>query len=361
MIPIPRLLTPAFCVCAFFFLVQCAGAFTVGSVSLAPTGNLYPGDSVNLSFTVFAAAGAAFPSYDDLQFITETEDPKWTYTISVNGVKNTRPVTGGHTVTISGFELGYRNQDEVIVSVLLRGTIPPTASLGENMTMVKIQELDARGYVIPYSVVTVDHLVGEPAPPPTPAYGSIAVITSPAGADIYIDNVYKGLSPALFEGVSNGDHSILIRLDTYQEVSKRVTVHGNNQTVQATLYQKTTATITTPSPGQIPSATVSPSPSEQSPGYGSLSVTTTPPGALVYVDGAMKGVSPTTVPMLTEGTHSIVLVMDGYEDLRTTITINSGTTSEYITGLSKTTKAPGFGACITVLAVSVLFLFRKPK
>ncbi len=363
MIPIPRLLKMACVVCAFFFLVQCTGAFTVGSVSITPTGNLYPGDSVNISFTVYAAAGAAFPSYDDLQFITETDDPKWTYTISVNGVKNTRPVTGGRTVTISGFELGYRNQDEVIVSVLLRGNIPSTASLGENMTMVKIQELDARGYAIPYSVVTVDHLVGEPAPPPTPAYGSIAVTTSPAGADIYIDNVYKGLSPAVFEGVSNGDHVILIRLDAYQEVSRIVTVRGDNQTMQATLYQKAAATATSPSPGQTPSGTILPSPSVSAlpRGFGSLSVTTNPPGALVYVDGAVKGVSPTTVPMLAEGTHSIVLVMDGYEDLRTTITVNPGTTSEYITGLSKTTKAPGFGACIAALALFVLFLFRKLK
>ena len=252
MIPIPRMLVTACCVCIFFFLVQCASAFSVGSVSLTPTGNLYPGDSVNISFTVYAAAGAAFPSYDDLQFITETDDPKWTYTISVNGVKNTRPLTGGHTVTISGFELGYRNQDEVIVSVLLRGNVPSTASLGKNMTMVKIQELDARGYAIPYSVVTVDHLVGEPAPPPTPAYGSIAVTTSPAGADIYIDNVYKGLSPAVFEGVSNGDHVILIRLDEYQEMSKIVAVHGDNQTMQVTLYQKTATAATSPSPATAP-------------------------------------------------------------------------------------------------------------
>jgi phage replication-related protein YjqB (UPF0714/DUF867 family) len=79
----------------------------------------------------------------------------------------------------------------------------------------------------------------------------------------------------------------------------------------------------------------------------------------VYVDGAMMGVTPTTIPMLSEGPHSVTLAMDGYQDLKTTITINAGTTSEYITGLSKTTKAPGFAAGIAALSIGLLFLYRK--
>jgi len=81
----------------------------------------------------------------------------------------------------------------------------------------------------------------------------------------------------------------------------------------------------------------------------------------VYVDGVMMGVTPTTIPMLTAGPHSITLVMDGYQDLKTTITINAGTTSEYITGLSKTTKTPGFAAGIAAVSIAVLLLFRKMR
>jgi len=72
-------------------------------------------------------------------------------------------------------------------------------------------------------------------------------------------------------------------------------------------------------------------------------------------------VTPTTIPTLTEGPHSIMLVLDGYQDLKTTITINAGTTSEYITGLSKTTQAPGFAAGIAALSLGGLFLCRKMK
>lgn len=350
-----------FC-CTLLFLAHGVAAFTVGSVSVNPSGNLYPGNSVNVSYTVYAASGAAFPSYDDLQFITELDNPAWTYSVVWNGVKNTRPVTGGRTLTVSGFELGYENGDEVDVQVVLQGTIPTGTARGANKTLVKIQELDARGYSIPYSVVNIDRLVGEPTPLPTSAYGSITVTSSPSGADIYIDNVYKGLSPAVFDTIPNGNHIVLVKLDGYLDLSKSITVTADNQTFHAALYHGTTATTTTSSPGQTTTAgtgSPTPAPSSQTPGYGSLSITTTPAGALVYVDGAMMGVTPTTIPMLSEGPHSVTLAMDGYQDLKTTITINAGTTSEYITGLSKTTKAPGFAAGIAALSIGLLFLYRK--
>jgi hypothetical protein len=349
--------------CTLLLLAQGVTAFTVGSMSVNPSGNLYPGNSVNVSYTVYAASGTAFPSYDDLQFITELDDPKWTYSVMVNGVKNTRPVTGGRTLTINGFELGYRNQDEVIVQVVLRGIIPPGTALGANMTLVKIQELDARGYSIAYSAVNIDRLIGEPTPAPTLAYGSITVTSSPSGADIYIDNVYKGLSPAVFGTITNGNHVVRIKLDGYQDLTKSVTVTADNQTVHAALSQERTVTTTTTSQSQTPVAGAGPAPgtSAHTAGYGSLAITTTPAGALVYVDGAMMGVTPTTIPMLTEGPHSITLILDGYQDLKTTITINAGTTSEYITGLSKTTKTPGFTMGFAVLSIGVLFLYRKMR
>jgi hypothetical protein len=364
MIPQRKSLKPAFFCCILLFLVQSVSAFTVASVSVTPSGNIYPGNPVNVSYTVYVASGTAFSSYDDLQFVTDLEDPRWTYSIAVNGVKNTRPVTGDNTVTINGFELGYRNQDEVIVSVLLQGNIPRSSVLGTNRTLVRIQELDARGYSIAYSAVNIDRLIGAPTPPPTPAYGSITVTSAPAGANIYIDNVYKGLSPATFSEVPNGDHQVLIRLDGYQDFTKGVTITGNNQIVPAALSRQSAYPPLTSSPGQTqtaregsPTATTP----AQTPGYGSLSIATTPAGAHVYVDGTMMGVTPTTIPMLAEGPHSITLIMDGYQDLKTTLTINAGTTSEYITGLPKTVKSPGFTAAIAVISTGIFLMYQKKR
>jgi hypothetical protein len=350
--------------CNLLLLAPGIAAFSVEAVSVSPSGNLHPGNTVNVSYTVYAASGAAFPSYDDLQFVTELDDPVWTYSIAVNGVKNTRPVTGGKTITISGFELAYKPQFEVTVQAEIRGTIPSGTRLGINKTLVRIQELDARGYSIAYSAVNIDRLIGEPTPPPTPAYGSITATSSPSGADIYIDNVYKGLTPAVFGSIPNGNHLVLIRLEGYQDLTRSIIVTGDNQTLHAVLSQRTTAPPTTLTSGPTPSAgSGSPTPTApvQNQGYGSLSITTTPAGALVYVDGKMMGVSPTTIPMLSEGPHSVMLIMEGYEDLKTSITINEGSTSEYITGLPKTTRTPGFAPGMAVLSIGLLLLHRKMR
>ncbi len=77
------------------FLVSGVSAFTVTGVTVDPSGTLDPGDAVNVSYTVYAASGAAFPSYDDLQFISGLDDPSWLYSIFVNGVENARPLVGG--------------------------------------------------------------------------------------------------------------------------------------------------------------------------------------------------------------------------------------------------------------------------
>jgi hypothetical protein len=364
MILIWKSLKLALLCCTLLLLAQGVAAFTVGSVSIDPSGNLYSGNSVNVSYTVYAAYGTAFPTNDDLQFITELDDPTWTYSITVNEAKSTRPVTGGRTLTINGFELGYRDQDEVSVQVILRGTIPAGTASGTNKTLVKIQELDTRGYAIAYSAVNIDQRVGEPTPVPTLAYGSITVMSSPSGADVFIDNVYKGLTPAVFSSIPNGNHVVLIRLGGFSDLSKSVTVAADNPTVNADFNKQTVTLQTAPAPSKTPIAgtgSTTPSASAPASGYGSLSLTTTPAGALVYVDGAMMGVTPTTIPMLSEGPHSITLVMDGYQDLKTTITVNAGTTSEYITGLVKTTKTPGFSAGIAAISIGMLLLYRKMR
>lgn len=350
--------------CTLLFMVLSVPAFSVGTVSVAPSGNIYPDNPVNVSFTIYVASGVAFPGSYDLQFVTELDDPYWTYEVLVNGISNSRPVSKGKMLTISGFELKYRDQDEVIVNAVLRGTVPSGWVQGANRTLVRIQELDARGYSIPSSVVTVDHLIGAPTPPPTPAYGSITISSSPAGANIYIDNVYKGLTPAIFSGLPNGNHSVLLKMDGYTDFEKSVFILGDDHSLETILLEKTKTPSGTSIPGQMTQTaggTPAPSPAVQAPGYGSLSVTTSPSGALVYVDGSMKGISPATIPMLAEGPHEVVLIMDGYQDLKTTITINAGTTAEYVTGLARTAKTPGFGLASAAVSVIILVFFRKTE
>jgi hypothetical protein len=346
--------------CLLAFIVAGVSAFTVSSITVNPSGTLDPGDPVNISYTVYAASGVAFPSYDDLQFVTELNDPVWSYTIAINGVKNIRPVEGGRVLTIGGFELAYQNRDEVIVTVSLTGDVPPGWAPGANRTLVRIQELDSRGYVIPYSVVLIDRLIGLPTPTPTPSFGTLSVSSTPSGADVYIDNAYKGLTPVSISAVPNGNHVLLVKLDGYLDHSRTVVVMGDTQTITASLVPKPTPTTTAPTPVQ-PTGTGTQPQGTPAVGYGSLTVATSPPGAQVFVDNALKGITPATIPGLSAGTHVLLLKMDGFQDLSTTITITAGQTAEYATALSANVKTSGFEVIAAVLSIGLLVLARKTR
>jgi hypothetical protein len=281
-------------------------------------------------------------------------------------VENVRPAERGRTLTISGFELSYENKDEVIVRVALKARVPATAPLGAERMILKVQELDARSNVIATSVVRVDHLIGRPTPTPTPAFGSIAVSSDPSGAGVYLDNAIKGITPVVIDGVPNGAHQVLVRLEGYQDYPAAVTVMAGQQQVSAVLVPRSqTAVPASPSASGTAPVPVSPASTQSPPALttGSLSVTTSPPGAIVYIDGQMKGITPATIPGLSGGNHAITLIMDGYEDFKTTTEITPGTTSEFITGLSKRKQTPGFGsagaAVSLVLGISLLQVMRR--
>lgn len=142
----------------------------------------------------------------------------------------------------------------------------------------------------------------------------------------------------------------------------------------------TTSATTSSTSAAVPVTTASVAGAVIPAGSGSLSVITTPAGAAVYIDGVQRGVSPATIPGLTAGSHTVLLRLDGYQDLSTPVSITAGTINEFSTGLSKLpaagaavpeittagaaavpaqTRSPGFGTAAAACAVGALFLLRR--
>lgn len=120
---------------------------------------------------------------------------------------------------------------------------------------------------------------------------------------------------------------------------------------------------------------------------GTLSITTTPAGALIFIDGVQRGISPATIPGLSSGSHTVVLKLEGYQDLSSPVTITAGTTQDYSTGLAKSSaveataagtaatgntttgnsttqpgKNPGFDAIFGIAGIgAVLVLYRNRR
>ncbi len=123
--------------------IQGVSAMGVSSITVDPAGSMAPGTSVTASFSVDATG---FPAADDLQFFTDLDKPKWTYTIIVGGVELPRPAEGSKTFSILGFELSYLKNPvpEVSVKVSLEGTAPVVDGVA-NKTILRVSELDTNG------------------------------------------------------------------------------------------------------------------------------------------------------------------------------------------------------------------------
>jgi hypothetical protein len=143
---------------AIFLLVciQPVFAISVGSVSIDPSGSLTPATPVTVSFKI--ENSGVFPSDNEIQIFTELDKPKWTYTVIVNGIENLRPVMGGRTLAISGFELSYKTSDQVSVRVTLEG-VAPTVTQTSNKTMARITQYDGNGKPITSSQVEYTAMV----------------------------------------------------------------------------------------------------------------------------------------------------------------------------------------------------------
>jgi hypothetical protein len=95
-------------------------------------------------------------------------------------------------------------------------------------------------------------LLASPTTRPTvaPGTGTLQVSSSPAGAQVFLDNAYMGITPITLPGVSTGSHLVLLKLSGYAdfEVAAQVAA-GQTTPVSAILVPVTTPT---PTQGSLP-------------------------------------------------------------------------------------------------------------
>jgi hypothetical protein len=147
----------------FAVCIPVVSAFDVEGLTIDPSGSLTPNTPVTVSFKVgFAATGGdTFPSASDLWLTTDLANPKWTYTLILDGVENPRNPVGGKTLDLSGFELAYPAKVDESVSVTLEGTAP-TVDTTTNKTILDVAEHDSNGNVVTSTEVTRTTLVINP-------------------------------------------------------------------------------------------------------------------------------------------------------------------------------------------------------
>ena len=140
--------------------------------------------------------------------------------------------------------------------------------------------------------------------------GSIFVNSNPSGGSAVLDDGYDQVTtPGTFTAVSTGWHSVQVSKPGYQLYSTSIQVKpGETSNVYATLVQNKQ--------------------------YGSLSVSSFPVGASLYVDTIYQGLTNQIVGNLAVGPHTVSLKKSGYKDYSQTATVNNAQTTSLSVTLS---------------------------
>lgn len=133
---------------------------------------------------------------------------------------------------------------------------------------------------------------------PTPIMATLAVQTTPVGAEIYVDGVSKGKSPNVIKDIIIGSHTVKIVADGYRTYTKTLTLkEGEMETLKADLVKSTTSTSTSTSTAAGTSAAgTSSSTSLSTYKKPVTSVTTTKPGSTATTGTSTSNRNKTQIP-----------------------------------------------------------------
>jgi hypothetical protein len=170
--------------------------------------------------------------------------------------------------------------------------------------------------------------------PSTTSDGTLNVTTNPAGAQVFVDGVERGMTP-LTVALKPGTHSMELR-GQGEPRTMPITIAAGGQLAQYIDLPKGAATV------------------------GQLHVRTEPAGARVSVDGVARGTSPTTIADLSPGEHAVMLESD-LGSVKQTVTIEAGQTASLTVPLSAAAEGAPVSGWIAVTAPSDVQIFENKR
>ena len=152
-------------------------------------------------------------------------------------------------------------------------------------------------------------------------------VTGPAGVDNLViislpspisnvDWLKRSLEQNTFAPTINGTTSPDLFLSQLKSVNI-VPTYNNNWSSAVTSFAVYTGSSSNP-PVVYPPVVV--------PQYGDISITSSPSGAKVFLNGVEKGTTPLRLSNVTYGTYEVNLIANGYYSYRTSFNINSSST-----------------------------------
>jgi len=141
-------------------------------------------------------------------------------------------------------------------------------------------------------------------------------ITSSSGAWVYIDGSYKGVTPLLICDLLPGSYEIQLRKiggpATHYDYTSTITIYAGKEIL-------VTAELGPVGPDTL------------------LNVSSSPPGADVYIDSSYRGITPIKISNLTSKSHTVRVVKSGYIAYSTTTKLSEGRPIDVTANLNQIT------------------------
>jgi hypothetical protein len=142
---------------------------------------------------------------------------------------------------------------------------------------------------------------------PLGSVGTLQVISSPGGADLYVDDVYKGKTSLTVGNLASGNHTTVLKLSGYQDLTGKATVEQGRTTIL--------------------SLTLTPSVAPQT---GTITVSSSPTGAGIFLDNEYKGLTrydgPVVFTGILPGQHGVTVKLANYQEYTKQFEIVAGQT-----------------------------------
>ncbi|MDY5125940.1 MAG: SUMF1/EgtB/PvdO family nonheme iron enzyme [Prevotella sp.] len=217
-----------------------------------------------------------------------------TVTVADNQTIEVAPVLAADFATLT---LTTAAEAEIWINDQLRGKGSWTGDLSSGAYTIECRRESHRKTIKELAVTP--SMTGQTIPlaAPVPVYGMVDISSSPAGADIYIDNVKVGTSPMIIPECLIGSHTVSITKQGYSQFTQTINVAENTTTeVSATLQNGRPITITAAD------------------------------NAIIHIDGTSMGTS-TFSGNLAYGKHTVYAELNGKRTDSETIDVTMGSTA----------------------------------
>lgn len=295
--------SPTSLTCIFSFNNQNSGSYNVwvNSPFTSSSGNYYPQDVAvrPQGFQIYQGTG---PTYAIIPTaVTTTYGPRGPY--GTIFIESSPP---GAVVYVNGENHGHA---PVTIKSLYPGSYTISAELNGYLKYTTTTTITGAEYSSVYCP-----LVRE-----TTGTG-LYVTSTPANASVYLEGVYKGVTPLMLIDTAAGSHILQVRLSGYDEWKSTVDVpSGGTRTVTAILSQNNAGLIN------------------------GINISSNPGGANVLLDGLKKGFTPITLNKIAAGIHILEIDYPNYMTWKSTVDVPEYGIKDLVINLTpKSTSSPGW-------------------